>query len=978
MAQQFAKAVEILARADVGADVRTQAFTYLQQVKASADGWFSCVQRFGTRVAGDDGVRFQCLAVIEHAIKTRYGSLQPERINVLKATLSAWMESVLPRDGSEPNYIKNKVAQLSVLIFVNEFPEKWPTFFKDISRFLPTGGAAAMDFYLRVMDAVDEIVVYREMARSSTEAARNGVIKDAMRANDLPGMADIWVGCLRTYTASHPAISCLCLQVIGKYIAWVDISLVVNPQMIQCILGLLPANVTTRKDAANCISAIISKGMPGAAKCQLISQLGLVGKIREWMQYVQQHGNDEENEFSIAVADLYSKVQEELLDTISTSSKAAPIGPGVVQLLESSLPVMCALLGHEYDDVSETVMPCVQKYIRFLKGLKKGQITAAGKQGVEMLLAVIIRKMRYDVDYNHEAEGEDEDDFQEYRRSLKLVLQEIGFLDISIVVRVAHEYVRVNLARATLATKTYQDIELALYIAYEMGEIAGPQANFPAGQDPSASPLLPIMTAVVESQVTAVCLHPAVSLSFFEVCTRLGGFFVHRPDCLPFVIGAFLGPSGLQSANERVRARSTYLFMQLVKKKVRSLLHPHLEQIVKTLQPVMRVRGQKHLQMSEQRSVFEAISYILFTKSVPPATQRQYFEQITQMLIQENDHVIQAVAKTQDPRERAHFALLLQHIPHLMTSLSKGIRNPESLGSSGCGPALEAALKKFVQSLQIPFERVVIRRGVRSFLHTLIVCMGKSILPVVPQILAVMGGGAGLEDIRDTVALVNQIVARFKAEFAPHLNEILLPLVQAIFQMLGVNVDPLDADEREQHALMRRAYFDLLGAIVKNNCTDVFLSPKNAPHLQNILKTLVQGANEAGQPRMQTTCLALLRKLIEVWFGKAKLPGFETFVSQDVVTACFKVLSQPGFEVNDGEHFLLMKELAHLLKHVHIAGGLEFITFLKSTFLPSLGVPTDVSVACVAALEASGPANRKPLELFLKQFVAWAQTARGQ
>jgi len=202
--------------------------------------------------------------------------------------------------------------------------------------------------------------------------------------------------------------------------------------------------------------------------------------------------------------------------------------------------------------------------------------------------------------------------------------------------------------------------------------------------------------------------------------------------------------------------------------------------------------------------------------------------------------------------------------------------------------------------------------------------------------------------------------------------------VQAIFQMLGVNVDPLDADEREQHALMRRAYFDLLGAIVKNNCTDVFLSPKNAPHLQNILKTLVQGANEAGQPRMQTTCLALLRKLIEVWFGKAKLPGFETFVSQDVVTACFKVLSQPGFEVNDGEHFLLMKELAHLLKHVHIAGGLEFITFLKSTFLPSLGVPTDVSVACVAALEASGPANRKPLELFLKQFVAWAQTARGQ
>lgn len=480
--------------------------------------------------------------------------------------------------------------------------------------------------------------------------------------------------------------------------------------------------------------------------------------------------------------------------------------------------------GHEYDDVSETVMPCVQLYIRYLKGLPAGRISVTGKQGVEMLLAVIMRKMRYDADYDHEAEGEDEDDFQEYRHSLKLALQEIGFLDLAMVVRVAQECIRTNLAPATLGTKTYEDVELALYLAYEMGEIAGPQANFQQGKDPSASPLMPLMTAVVESKVATVCLHPAVALMFFETCNRLGGFFVHRPDCLPYIVGAFLGPTGLQSTNEKVRARSTYLFMQLVKNKVRSLLYPHLDQIVKTLQPVMQVRGQRHLQMSEQRSVFEAISYILFTKSVPQATQQQFFEQITQMLLQENDLVIQAAAATQDPRERAHFALLLQHIPHLMTSLSKGIRDPAQLEASGCAPALDAALKRFVQSLQIPFERVVIRRGVRSFLHRMIHCMGHKILPAIPQILIVMSGGAGMEDIRDTVALVNQVVDRFKAEFAPQLNEILMPLVQAIFQMLAAKVDPTDVEETTQHTLMRREYFEFLGAIVKNNCTDVFLS----------------------------------------------------------------------------------------------------------------------------------------------------------
>ena len=124
-----------------------------------------------------------------------------------------------------------------------------------------------------------------------------------------------------------------------------------------------------------------------------------------------------------------------------------------------------------------------------------------------------------------------------------------------------------------------------------------------------------------------------------------------------------------------------------------------------------------------------------------------------------------------------------------------------------------------------------------------------------------------------------------------------------------------------------------------------------------------------------SSILMVLWWISKVWFGKSKLAGFETFISQEVVTACFQALARPGFNVKDAEQFLMMREIAHLLKHVHLAGGAEFITYLHDMYLPSIGLPTDVVAACIAAFGASTNINRKPLVDFLKLFVAWAPNA---
>ena len=63
------------------------------------------------------------------------------------------------------SFICNKAAQLFSLAFVVDFPSRWPTFVTDLLATLPVG-ADAVDFFLRVLLAIDSEVVDREIAHT--------------------------------------------------------------------------------------------------------------------------------------------------------------------------------------------------------------------------------------------------------------------------------------------------------------------------------------------------------------------------------------------------------------------------------------------------------------------------------------------------------------------------------------------------------------------------------------------------------------------------------------------------------------------------------------------------------------------------------------------------------------------------------------------------------------------------------------------
>lgn len=61
--------------------------------------------------------------------------------------------------------MRNKLAQIISLAFVADYPARWPNFFETFYEAL-SRGPLAVDMYLRVLKAIDQEVVDREIVHT--------------------------------------------------------------------------------------------------------------------------------------------------------------------------------------------------------------------------------------------------------------------------------------------------------------------------------------------------------------------------------------------------------------------------------------------------------------------------------------------------------------------------------------------------------------------------------------------------------------------------------------------------------------------------------------------------------------------------------------------------------------------------------------------------------------------------------------------
>lgn len=957
----------------------SRALEYLQRLRESADGWQICAATLTNGgISLDEKIKFVSLQVMEHYARTRYiAALQDEQA-LLRQHLSQWMTALCMAPEPEKVFIQNKTAQLMALVFVVDYPERWPTFMADVLSTLRTG-PNAVDLYLRLLLAIDTEVVDREIIHSQAESDRNNRIKDTMREHCVLDLTNSWYDILVKYERTHPSLVCQCHDVIGAYICWIDISLIANDRFVCKLVDHLKEPLL-REASADCIHEIITKGMDPLAKTQLIESFVTVLDQAGVLNPV----DDDDSDFLVKLARLINGIGVQLILAWQKLNKKEVEKKKMIRLaVENKVTLLLTFMASDYDDISAAVFDFARDYIQLIK--QSGMLSEVERGHLENMLYVVITKTKYDESYNFEQAGEDEAIFDDYRKRLKVVFDNLAALIPELVLKVTKEYVVTTLNR--WQASAYEDVEAAVCLLYNLGEalpashgnhFSGPtQGSDPASLQVSqvkTSTMQEMMRLLVSSGVSAHT-HPAVCLQFFECVARYEKFFACEPQFIPGILTAFLDARGMRNPNPRVRSRTSYLFSRIVRC-LKSHIVAYTEQVLTELAPLLALApphpgtggggggggstliintnnttnggcgggGGGLLTADDQLYVFEAAAMLVVAGNSGPREKEILMRNILTPIFSEVTRLAESLAQERDPIMQVAIAKSICHATAVTARTSKAFSNQNTIQACGCVQLYLHALQLFINCLNVGVEREVVGSGVRQLMHRLVVCLdGASLLPLLPPASQALLHTPSTNALTEYLPLINQAITKFQKDIGPFLQTVFVPLVSAIFAALSEPLEENEEEEKRTRRLLQRGYYLFLTTIVSNNLLDT-LAALDSTTLHQVLMSVVQGAVEFPDPVAQKNCFVILRWLTEAW-GEKDLgpPGFVEFLYTQVVPACFLAPLKTTFDLNDAQTILALHESATCLQSVYKRRGEELLSYLRSEYFPKMELSPEMT-----------------------------------
>ena len=113
-----------------------------------------------------------------------------------------------------------------------------------------------------------------------------------------------------------------------------------------------------------------------------------------------------------ALGQLCNSIGFELI--LSARDFAAKIPGGdpteTMNLLENCLPLICAVLGNDFDEISQQALPFVREYLQFCKDSVKaaGSMSDGRRQNVARILETLLAKLRYDTEFNPDSDNDED------------------------------------------------------------------------------------------------------------------------------------------------------------------------------------------------------------------------------------------------------------------------------------------------------------------------------------------------------------------------------------------------------------------------------------------------------------------------------------------------------------------------------------------------------------------------------------------
>ncbi len=160
---------------------------------------------------------------------------------------------------------------------------------------------------------------------------------------------------------------------------------------------------------------------------------------------------------------------------------------------------------------------------------------------------------------------------------------------------------------------------------------------------------------------------------------------------------------------------------------------------------------------------------------------------------------------------------------------------------------------------------------------------------------------------------------------------LLLPLLSRIFSTLQQPIR--GTDEENTYRRLKDAYLTFFTALMNANLDGVFITTRNKPEYENVLSALLNIATDCSDPNAQRFAFSFFAKSVIAWgtshdaaarpsvFADSALseksvavangtkadraaqamPGFENFIYQQLLPACFDVPANPRFALRVGQ-----------------------------------------------------------------------------
>jgi exportin-T len=519
---QVQTAIEIAWDPKSDQSLKAQAFDFLNQLRTDPSGWQVCITLVTRLPKSSEVVRLVCLDVVNNVVQTEALDLQSLRF--LKDNLLEYVRRVYSGSSSEAdvdsNTIQNKLTQTLTFLFVSLYKQDWGSFFDDFWSLtkLPNGSSPehfpGTIMYLRVLSSIHDEIADTLLSRSKVEQERNTELKDLLRARDVRKVAGSWQEILTYWREENDTVLDLCLRVIGQWVSWVDISLVVNQDFLGLLLQLVGRTDRSKQEdkirqaAVDCLTEIVGKKMKVADKIEMIVLLNLgqiitqlvasppINELRTTPQY--------DYDLAESVAKLVNTAMYDIVKGLEATPPDATTQERSQQLLQTFFPLLLRFLSDDFDEICSTVIPSLTDLLTLFRKAKN--LPAEYTAMLSPILNAIIMKMRYDdtADWANDDEETDEAEFQELRKRLEVLQKTVAAVDQTLYMEILTNVVGTTFQNLDQqgTGMNWRDLDLALHEMYLFGELAVSNGGLAGKSQPNnvaADRLLAMVTKMVES-----------------------------------------------------------------------------------------------------------------------------------------------------------------------------------------------------------------------------------------------------------------------------------------------------------------------------------------------------------------------------------------------------------------------------------------------------------------------------------------------